>query len=141
MTASAEGPYPIDPDSTVQADVPQGKVEKFQFAQSRIYPGTQRDYWIYVPAQYDAKKPAALMVFQDGEGYMNAKGASKATIVMDNLIHKQEMPVTIGVFINPGIVPASGAGAQPRFNRSFEYDDFSDKYARFLIDELLPEVK
>lgn len=141
MTASAEGPYPVDPDSTVQADVPQGKVEKFHFAQSRIYPGTQRDYWVYVPAQYDAKKPAALMVFQDGEGYMNPKGANKATIVMDNLIHKQEMPVTIGVFINPGVVPAPGPSAQPRFNRSFEYDDFSDKYARFLIDELLPEVE
>ncbi len=118
-----------------------GKVSKFSFQQSQIYPGTVRDYSVYVPAQYDGSQPAALMVFQDGENYLNPNGASKATIVFDNLIHSKEMPVTIGVFINPGIVPAAGNNAQPRFNRSLEYDDFSDKYARFLIEELLPEVQ
>lgn len=136
----AEGPYPVDPDSQRQEGVPKGKVERHQFANSRVYPGTKRDYSIYIPAQYDPSKPAALMVFQDGDGYVSENGASKATIVMDNLIHKKNMPVTIGLFINPGVVDAPRGDAQPRFNRSYEYDDFSDKYARFLIDEMLPEV-
>jgi sugar lactone lactonase YvrE/enterochelin esterase-like enzyme len=138
---AAEGPYPVDPASRRQEKVPVGKVSKFSFRDSKIYPGTVRDYSVYVPAQYDGSQPAALMVFQDGESYLNPNGASKATIVFDNLIHSKEMPVTIGVFINPGVVPATGNNAQPRFNRSFEYDDFSDKYARFLIEELLPEVQ
>lgn len=138
---AAEGPYQVDPASRRQADVPAGKVTQFSFRNSKIYPGTERDYWVYVPSQYDAAQPASLMVFQDGQSYLNPNGASKATIVFDNLIHRKEMPVTIGVFINPGVVPATGSEAQPRFNRSYEYDDFSDKYARFLIEELLPEVQ
>jgi gluconolactonase len=138
---AADGPYPVDPASQRQPGVPQGKVNKFHFSSSKIYPGTERDCWIYVPAQYQADKAAALMVFQDGEGYLSENGPDKATIVFDNLIHTKEMPVTIGLFVNPGVVPAPGADAQPRFNRSFEYDDFSAKYATFLIDELLPEVR
>lgn len=136
----AEGPYPVDPASQRQDGVPKGKVERHTFAKSTIYPGTTREYSLYIPAQYDSSQPAALMVFQDGDGYLSENGASKATIVMDNLIHTKEMPVTIGIFINPGVVPAFKSEAQPRFNRSYEYDDFSDKYARFLIDEILPEV-
>ncbi len=64
-----EGPYPVNPDSENQAGVAQGTVTQGQFSDSKIYPGTQRDYWVYVPAQHDESKPAALMVFQDGAGY------------------------------------------------------------------------
>ena len=80
------------------------------------------------------------MVFQDGEGYVREGGSWRVPVVFDNLIHKGDMPVTIGVFVNPGVVPPAREGALPRFNRSVEYDDISDRYARFLMDEILPEV-
>jgi enterochelin esterase family protein len=130
--------YKHGPDSEVQ-DVPHGKVTKYSWT-SKIFPGTVRDYWIYVPAQYDGNTPAALMVFQDGGGYVNEKADFRAPVVFDNLIAKKQMPVTVGVFINPGVVPASKPGAQGRSNRSFEYDTPSDQYVRFLDEEILPEV-
>lgn len=136
----AEGPYPVDPASVRQPGVPQGVTTKHDFKGSKIYPGTERAYWLHVPAQYDPAKPACLMVFLDGGVYVNESGPDKATRVMDNLIAKGEMPVTIGLFVDPGVVPAPNAESQPRFNRSFEYDAFSSDYARFLIDELIPVV-
>jgi gluconolactonase len=138
--ALAEGPYPVDPASQRHDGVPKGTVEKFSMDDSRIYPGTKRSYWIYTPAQYDATKPACLMVFLDGGGYVSETGASKIPIVFDNLIAAKEMPVTIGVFVDPGVVDAPNDKSQPRFNRSFEYDSFSGDYAKFLTDELLPLV-
>ncbi|GAB4468347.1 MAG: SMP-30/gluconolactonase/LRE family protein [Armatimonadaceae bacterium] len=133
--------YTLTPDSERQEGVPQGKVTRHRFTGSRIFPGTERDYWIYVPAQYDPGKPACVMVFQDGGGFQDTGGGYRVPIVFDNLIHKNEMPVTIGVFINPGVVPAANPETQlPRYNRSYEYDALSDQYARFLIEELLPEV-
>ena len=78
---------------------------------------------------------------QDGGGYQGTNGSFRATVVMDNLIAKQEMPVAIGFFINPGSVPAAEPGQKGRSNRSFEYDSLGDAYARFLLDELLPEVE
>lgn len=134
----AEGPYPVDPASVRQEGVPKGTVTKHSFSGSKIYPGTERSYWIYVPAQYDATKSACLMVFQDGGGYVSEGGANKIPIVFDNLISKGEMPATIGLFVDPGVVPAVNEQAQPRFNRSYEYDAFNDQYASFLIDELMP---
>jgi enterochelin esterase-like enzyme len=135
----ARGPYTLGPDSTRQPGVPQGTVTKFTWT-STIFPGTVRDYWVYVPAQYQAGTPAAVMVFQDGGNYVREDGGWRVPIVFDNLIHRKEMPVTIGVFVNPGVVPAGSDQAQPRFNRSFEYDAVSDRYVRFLLDEILPEV-
>ncbi len=132
--------YKLGADSQPQAGVPQGAVEKFTFKSSQIYPGTERDYWVYVPKQYDPAKPAALMVFQDGGGYQSTNGSFHATLVLDNLIAKKEVPVTIGVFINPGNVPAAEPGQKGRSNRSYEYDSMGDAYARFLLEELLPEV-
>ncbi len=132
--------YQPGPDSMPQEGVPRGTVTKHTFSHSRIFPGTVRDYWVYVPAQYDASKPACLMVFQDGGGYVNERGAWRVPVVFDNLIHRREMPVTIGVFINPGVVPPVASNALPRVNRSFEYDSVSDRYARFLLEEMLPEV-
>ena len=127
--------YPLGPDSKPQPGVPKGEVLKLSFDQSKIFPGTARDYWIYVPAQYVPEKPACLYVNQDGI-------QSEAPTVFDNLIHKKEMPVTIGVFVMHGRVKAADANAAlDRFNRSYEYDGLGDNYARFLLEELLPEVE
>ena len=131
--------YVLGPDSHRQPGVPQGKVTKHEWI-SKIYPGTVRDYWVYVPAQYNPSVPACTMVFQDGSTFVNENGAFKTTIVFDNLIHKGEMPVTIGVFINPGVVPGGGANTQSRFNRSAEYDAVGPRFPTFLIEEVLPEV-
>jgi len=129
--------YPKPPEAEVREGVPQGKIEgPFEF-RSEIYPGTVREYWVYVPAQYSADKPPALMIVQDGLGL--AKNWALPTI-LDNLIHAGEVPVQLGIFVGHGIVPAPHENAQPRFNRSFEYDSLGDRYARFLIEELLPEV-
>jgi enterochelin esterase family protein len=130
--------YKLGPDSFEQPGVPKGTVTKQSWS-SHIFPGTVRDYWVYVPAQYDGQGPACVMVFQDGKGYQDANGSFRAPIVFDNLIHKKEMPVTIGIFINPGTFPAKDV-KQVRSNRSFEYDTLSDQYARFLEKEILPEV-
>jgi enterochelin esterase-like enzyme len=132
--------YKPGPDSERQSGVPQGQLTKHTFTNSTVYPGTTRDYLVYVPKQYDPAQPACLMVFQDGQSYARSNGDFRATIVFDNLIHKKEMPVTIGVFVNPGEVRPSESGQTSRSNRSFEYDSLGDAYARFLIDELLPEV-
>jgi sugar lactone lactonase YvrE len=136
--AYSQNDYPLTPDSQPQAGVPQGKVlGPFAWNESKIYPGTHRNYWVYVPAQYDAAKPACVLVVQDGLG--RAKAWNIPT-VLDNLIHKGEVPVQIGIFIDHGQVPPLGELAQPRFNRSFEYDALGDRYARFLLEEILPAV-
>ncbi|HWW01550.1 MAG TPA: SMP-30/gluconolactonase/LRE family protein [Candidatus Acidoferrum sp.] len=133
-TGRAAEDYKPHPDSQAQPDVPKGTVEKFTFASSKIFPGTTHDYWIYVPAQYDPAKPACVYVNQDGI-------QNNAPVVFDNLIARKEMPVTIGVFITPGVLKSGGTNALDRFNRSYEYDGLGGDYARFLLDELLPEVE
>jgi enterochelin esterase family protein len=137
--ALAVDDYQLGPDSMEQPGVPRGKVTKSTW-KSEIFPGTVRDYWVYIPAQYDPKKPACVMVFQDGGSYQDPKGSFRVPTVFDNLIHKKEMPVTVGIFINPGVIPAANPNERPRSNRSFEYDTLSDQYARFLEKEMLPEV-
>ena len=131
--------YTLGPDSLRQPNAPKGSVTQHSWA-SKIFPGTTRDYWVYVPAQYKSEKPACLMVFQDGGGYVKDDGAWRVPTVFDNLINKGEMPVTIGIFINPGVLPALSPDAQNRYNRSFEYDALGDRYARFLLEEVVPEV-
>jgi sugar lactone lactonase YvrE/enterochelin esterase-like enzyme len=142
--AFAADDYRLGPDSMPQDGVPSGKVTKYTFDKSKIFPGTTRDYWVYVPAQYKADgEPACVMIYQDGGGFVGVgeRAAYRAPTVMDNLIHKKEMPVTIGIFINPGVIPApKDSKALPRFNRSYEYDSPTDLYARFLVEEILPEV-
>ena len=105
LTVIAQSPYEYGSDSQRQDGVPQGVVTKHVWDHSKVFPGTVRDYWIYVPAQYDKSKPACLMIFNDGGGYVRENGHSRVPIVFDNLIHKKEMPVTIGLFINPGVIP------------------------------------
>lgn len=135
--------YKLGPDSERKPGVPVGKVTEHVW-KSTIFPGTIRRYWVYVPAQYKPETPAAVMVFQDGHTYVGEKGKFRAPTVMDNLIAAKEMPVTIGIFIDPGhkkeqLPEKPGWQPQPE-NRSFEYDTLSDQYARFLLDEILPEV-
>lgn len=127
--------YVPGPDSKPQDGVPKGEVVKYSFDQSKIFPGTTRDYWVYVPKQYDPAKPACVWVNQDGI-------QNQAPVVFDNLIHKKEMPVTIGVFIMHGRVKAANTNAAlDRFNRSYEYDGLGDNYARFVLEEILPAVE
>ena len=141
---AADNDYTLGPDSQFRPEVPHGAVTRHTFiaGADSIYPGTVRDYWLYVPKQYDGSKPACLMVFQDGGGYVGTNGQWRVPVVFDNLIASGGMPVTIGVFVNPGVVPSQrGTNALPRFNRSYEYDGLGDRYARFLAEELLPEVQ
>ena len=132
--------YKLGPDSKPQPDVPKGTIHHDVW-QSEIFPGTTRDYWIYVPAQYDKEEVACLTVFNDGRSYVSETGSFRTPTVFDNLIHRGDIPVTIGVFINPGIIPSAERGQEPRKNRSFEYDSLGDRYVRFLLEELLPHVE
>ncbi len=136
--------YELGPDSVSRGPgVPVGRVERFDFAESKVFEGTSRAGWVYLPAQYDGSQPAALMVFQDGHSYVSTNGALRAPVVLDNLIARGEMPVTIGVFINPGHRGEGGPAADGwgnRSNRAVEYDSLGDAYVRFLVDELLPWV-
>ncbi|MHA4811697.1 SMP-30/gluconolactonase/LRE family protein [Flavitalea flava] len=138
QTASTQPPaekYAVDSASQDLPGIPKGEVLKFTFSNSSVFPGTVREYWIYIPAQYRPEKPACVYINQDGIQW-------KAPTVFDNLIHRGEMPVTIGVFVTPGRVPSmNGHVSLDRFNRSFEYDGLGDAYARFILDELLPDVE
>jgi len=135
LFAQTSETYPVDSASVEHSGVPKGEVLKFTFDQSKIFPGTWRECWVYVPAQYKPDKPACVYINQDGIQW-------KAPTVFDNLIYKNEMPITIGVFITPGkVVADSGSNALDRFNRSFEYDGLGDAYARFVLTEILPEVE
>jgi gluconolactonase len=134
LAASAADDYLPGPDSKPRDGAPAGEVTQYVFHDSKIFPGTTRDYWVYVPKQYDPATPACLYVGQDGVQF-------KAPVVFDNLIQKHEMPITIGVFIMHGRVKADSTNALDRFNRSYEYDGLGDNYVRFLLDEILPEVE
>jgi len=126
-TAPALAADPVSP-------TPKGEVQHHVFDQSKVFPGTTRDYWIYIPKQYDPAKPACLYVNQDGI-------QNHAPEVFDDLINKGEIPVLIGVFITPGRVKAPSGEALDRFNRSYEYDGLGDAYFRFLTEEILPKVE
>jgi enterochelin esterase-like enzyme len=145
VIATAKPPpvnYPVNADSLPQAGVPKGKLEGPFLFRSQIFTNTVRKYWIFVPAQYTLEKPACVLVFQDGQRATKTNGSLRVPQVMENLIAKKEMPVTIGIFITPG---ARGeeyvevGGGNPN-NRSVEYDSLGDTYARFLLEEMLPEV-
>ncbi|RBP47220.1 enterochelin esterase family protein [Roseimicrobium gellanilyticum] len=144
FAAPQDDQYVLTPDSLPKEGVPHGKVVAMEPWQSKIYEGTVRDWWIYVPAQYDGSNPAAVMVFQDG-GKAKPEdpkfaGPHNAIWAFDNLIHSKQMPVTIGIFISPGSFPTQLDNGKPRSNRSFEYDTPDGTYARFLLEEILPEV-
>jgi enterochelin esterase family protein len=122
--------YTPHPDNFERPGVPRGTVKQMPKWESKIFAGTTREWWIYVPAQYKPETPACVMVFQDGRAY-----AEFVPAVFDNLIARGDMPVTAGVFVQPGVFPGG------RANRSFEYDTLSDQYARFILEEILPEAE
>ncbi len=122
--------YTVHPDSVEKPDVPKGKLTQMPKWESKVFPDTTRDWWVYVPAQYKPENPACVMVWQDGAGAKNY-----VPVVMDNLIAKGDLPVIVNIFISPGV------RKDGRPNRSFEYDTLSDQYARFLLEEILPEVE
>ena len=145
LAAQSEAPlepqkYEFGPDSNPVAGVPEGTVTKHSWT-SKVFEGTVRDYYVYVPAQYDASKATAVMVFQDGHAYVNKTGEYRVPVVFDNLIHKKEIPPIIGIFIDPGHrgdrLPEVRWQAN---NRSFEYDTLSDQYSKLVLNEILPEV-
>src|SRR5476649_1255471 len=136
--------YRLGPDSMAQEGVPKGEIRGPFTLPSKVYAGTQHTYWVYVPAQYDPAVPASLMIFQDGQAFKNEQGDLRAQNVMDNLIYRREIPVMIGVFINPGRTPEQpepspettwGDGTT---NRGTEYNTPDDKYARVITEELMP---
>ena len=133
LVSRAADDYQPGPDSRPQEGVPKGEVIRGTFDQSKIFPGTWREYWVYVPAHFGRSTPAPVMVFQDGLQY-------SATNVFDNLIHRKEIPPLVGVFVMHGRVRAISTNALDRFNRSYEYDGLGDNYARFLLEELLPHI-
>ncbi len=128
----------LDSEQISSSVIPSGRITTGVFDSSEIFPGTTRDYKVYIPAQLTSDEPAKLMVFMDGSSYANPNGAFRAAEVLDNLIHNQSIPEMVAVFVNPGTVKATQNGAANRSNRSFEYDSLGDRYSRFLIDELLP---
>src|SRR4030095_17077715 len=141
--ARKPGDYPLGPDSLPQDGVPKGRLEGPFLFKSQVMAGAVRRYWIYVPAQYTKGAPANVLVFQDGQRATNPTGALRVPQVLENLVHKKDIPITIGIFITPGqrgdTYPDDLGTGNPN-NRANEYDSLSDTYARFLIDEMLPEV-
>jgi enterochelin esterase family protein len=137
------GDYPLGPDSLEQPGVPRGRLIGPTPFRSQAIPGTVRQYWVYVPAQYQPSQPANVLVFQDGQRAVNPRGVLRVPNALDNLIHKKDIPVTVGIFITPGHrgdeYPATLGTSNPN-NRAAEYDSLSDAYTRFLVDEMLPEV-
>ncbi len=139
--------YRIGPDSLPHDGVPKGEIRGPFTLPCNVYPGTQHTYWVYVPAQYDPKTPTALMVFQDGQAYKDENGEIRAQNVLDNLIYRREIPVMIGVFINPGRTPEQREPSPQNgwgdgfTNRGVEYNTPDDKYARVITEELLPAIE
>ena len=132
--------YELGSESKPVAGTPEGKVTKYSWT-SKIFEGTVRDYYVYVPTTYDAAKPTAVMVFQDGHAYVNKTGEYRVPVVFDNLMAKGDLPPIIGIFVDPGHrgepLPESRWKAN---NRSVEYDSLGDAYAKFILEEILPEV-
>lgn len=135
ISSAAEPEFPLTEDSKPQAGVVKGTMIKdtYRSDEQSVFPGTEREYQIYIPAGLDRNKPAAFMVFQDGVIY-------QAPVVFDNLIARKEIPPLIGIFIKPGVVPAANENALPRYNRSYEYDSITPTYSEFLIEEFLPAI-
>jgi enterochelin esterase family protein len=135
--------YKLGPDSLVQEGVPQGKLVGPLTLPCEVFPGTQHTYWVFVPAQYDPQKPASLMIFNDGQAFIDMNGSVRAPNVLNNLIYRRELPVIIGVFINPGRRPDQPEPTLRNWgdrdtNRPTEYNSLDDRYARVICDELLP---
>jgi sugar lactone lactonase YvrE len=130
--------YSLGPDSQPKPDVPKGALSRHTLAPGKFFPGTPHNYQLYVPAQYDPSRPIACMIFLDGSGY--AGNNVRVPVVLDNLIARRDVPPMIAIFIDPGVMPALSDQAQNRYERIFEYDSLTPRFANFLIEELMPEV-
>lgn len=138
--------YQLGSDSKPQEGVPQGKFTDAKVIPSAVFPGTQHTYWVYVPAQYDPEKPCAVMIFNDGHAMMAEPGSVQGHRVLDNLIYRREIPVMLGVFINPGRrpdqpEPNSREWGDKTTNRPDEYNPPNENYARVIVEELMPALK
>jgi enterochelin esterase family protein len=143
--AAFDDVYLLGPDSQPHEGVPQGKILGPLTLSSQVFTNS-RNYWVYVPAQYDGTQPACLMIFQDGHAFVNLKGDYRIPYVFDNLVYRREMPVTIGVFINPGHTPQQPESTSTNWgdsinNRPTEYNELNERYARLIVDELMPELE
>jgi enterochelin esterase-like enzyme len=146
VAAPTDDVYALGPDSLPHDVVPKGKVIGPLTLASQVFTNTTRNYWVYVPAQYDPAKPACLMIFQDGHAFVNPKGDYRIPNVFDNLIYRREMPVTIGVFINPGHTPGQPESSSTNWgdninNRGTEYNELNDNYSKLIVNELLPALE
>jgi enterochelin esterase-like enzyme len=137
--------YIHGPDSEPHEDVPRGIIIQKKWISDRIYPGTERDYWLYVPAQYDGSEPANITIFNDGDGFINCtddRYACHVQTVFDNLICQHDIPLLIGVFISPGFYPGQPVPEYlPDQQRQIEYDTLSNQYSKLLLDEIIPEIR
>jgi enterochelin esterase-like enzyme len=141
-TAPPPEQYVLGSDSQAKASVPEGKVSEFHLSDSTAFAGFEHQWWLYIPAGYDGKKPLAMMVFQDGEAYAKRDAAWRIPVVLDNLIAKKELPMMAAVFVSPGTsIGKQQDGSPIDYNRSVEYDTLSAAYATFLLEEILPEVR
>lgn len=146
FAAATDDVYSLGPDSQPHDGVPKGKVIGPLTLPSQVFTNTTRHHWVYVPAQYDPKKPACLMIFQDGHAFVGLEGDYRIPYVFDNLIYRREMPVTIGIFINPGRSPEQPESTSTNWgdrinNRATEYNELNDNYARLIVNELLPALE
>ena len=138
--------YQLGPDSLPRDGVAKGDVRGPYTLPSEAYPGTQHTYWVYVPAQYDPAVSTPLMILNDGQAFKNMDGDVRAPNVFDNLIDRREIPVMLAVFINPGRRPDQPEPTPQEWgdrttNRPTEYNTLDDKYARVIVDELLPALR
>ena len=145
QTPNPDMHYQLGPDSLPRDGVPKGEVRGPYTLPSQAYPGTQHTYWIYVPAQYDPAVAASLMIFNDGQAFKNMEGDVRVPNVLDNLIYRREIPVMLSVFINPGRTPEQPEPTPQEWgdrttNRPTEYNTLDDKYARVVVDELMPAL-
>ena len=118
--------------------MPKGTLTQHTLAPGKSYPGTPHNYQIYVPRRYNQSRPTPFMIFLDGNGY--AGDGIRVPVVFDNLIAKGDLPPMIGIFINPGVLPAVSEQAQNRYERIVQYDSLTSRFSSFLVDELIPEV-
>ena len=140
LALGAQGPvdYSLGSDSQPQSGVEKGSLTQHTLAPGRFFPGTPHNYQLYVPAQRDPSRPIPFMIFLDGSGY--AGNNVRVPVVLDNLIARREVPPMAAIFIDPGVLPARSDQAQNRYERIFEYDSLTPRFARFLVEELIPEV-
>jgi len=146
FAAPTDDVYLLGPDAQVHANVPHGKILGPLTLASAVFTNTTRHYWIYVPAQYQPANAACLMIFQDGHAFLNTNGDYRVPNVFDNLIYRREMPVTIGVFINPGHTPDQQESSSTNWGdgingRATEYNELNDNYAKLIVNELLPALE